>query len=476
MSDEHGDLGSQPPAPGTDQASGSGFSRLMYRWFVEYNPTYLASALLVLMGQQLLSVALARGPQLASCLWPAAVAEVYDWTLIGGAAWLLRLRQRRAAVCLGLLAVLFSSDFALGVEGMALLPGIGVALSIGWLGSFAGKLLLLTRIFEIRAPRGLLAIPISSAAVIALLPHAARAGDSAPFASFASVAAGMVFLVGLGASLAAGRWEQLGCGLSRDEHGNKVFRRSVRLAKWVWSAQLAGHLCFLLHNRHVSPLSLVPALLTLAAVALDGELELSAYLTLVLASVGKLAPGQLGPTAAMAALVWIRFGHLPRRRELEPAAAGSAHRAPPHDVYRGEPVEQNRPVVVFEPAARVVAARATGAAMFSAYVSVWCWGWQGGALPLHSLPLDVSVSLALGALMWLRVARVLGAPLGALWLHAFVAAGLVRAPRSTLEWAMVTLGLGFAGLAGSLLTSWRLARRALPGLDRSTDPPQSIHR
>src|SRR5690606_9630249 len=80
--------------------------RLLHRWFVEYNPFYLLSATLVLGGMILTSRALAAGGGVYGQVGVAAIAELYASALIGGAALLTRIGQRRPAVMLAVLTVL----------------------------------------------------------------------------------------------------------------------------------------------------------------------------------------------------------------------------------------------------------------------------------------------------------------------------------------------------------------------------------
>jgi hypothetical protein len=80
----------------------SATQRLLHRWFVEYNPFYLLSAMLVLVGMTALAHAAAQAGS-----GEGAIGEVYAFSLIAGAALLVRIRQRRPAVMLGLLTVVY---------------------------------------------------------------------------------------------------------------------------------------------------------------------------------------------------------------------------------------------------------------------------------------------------------------------------------------------------------------------------------
>ncbi len=105
--------------------------RLMYRWLIEYNPLYLLSAALVLGGMQLISRGLAENGSLYQQVGVAAIAEVYAFALIGGAALLTRIGLRRPAVLLALVTILYQGDLTLHTETCAYLGWVG------WLGAGA---------------------------------------------------------------------------------------------------------------------------------------------------------------------------------------------------------------------------------------------------------------------------------------------------------------------------------------------------
>ena len=99
---------------------------LLHRWFVQYNPLYLLSAALVLFGTHLLYRDLLAAGYLLGQLGVPAIAEIYAWALIGGAALLTRIELRRPAVLLALLAVLFQGDLTLLIETSVYLGGPAV--------------------------------------------------------------------------------------------------------------------------------------------------------------------------------------------------------------------------------------------------------------------------------------------------------------------------------------------------------------
>src|SRR5262249_32256346 len=81
--------------------------RLLHRWFVQYNPLYLVSATLCLAGLRMISRGLAEKGTAFADLSVATITEIYAAALIGGAALLTRIGQRRPGVMLALIAALY---------------------------------------------------------------------------------------------------------------------------------------------------------------------------------------------------------------------------------------------------------------------------------------------------------------------------------------------------------------------------------
>jgi hypothetical protein len=110
--------------------------RVAYRWFVEYNPLYLVSATLVLAGCFLLSSGVAPHGDFAPSIEVALIAEAYALSLLGGAALLTRIGQRRPAVMLALLFVVYQWDLTLHTETCAYLSSGGKWAAGGWFAIF----------------------------------------------------------------------------------------------------------------------------------------------------------------------------------------------------------------------------------------------------------------------------------------------------------------------------------------------------
>jgi uncharacterized membrane protein len=145
----------------------SGVRSVLYRWFVQFNPFFTASALCVLGGVLLLSRALGVGSERVL----AVVVELYQWLLIGVAGVLYRrLLERRPATILGLIAVVFAMDPTLQMTALATTGSVlGVTL---WLLSFAAKVRGLVWAFRLKVADAVCALPVLGAGIVAALPLA----------------------------------------------------------------------------------------------------------------------------------------------------------------------------------------------------------------------------------------------------------------------------------------------------------------
>ncbi|HEY8092007.1 MAG TPA: hypothetical protein VIF09_29300, partial [Polyangiaceae bacterium] len=145
--------------------------RLLYRWFVEYNPLYLLSATLVLGGCFLVARGLAGREGVASSLGITLVSETYALCLLGGAALLTRIGQRRPAVLLALLALLYQWDLRLHTETCAYLGSPGAWAAAAWLAVFVAKIPLFAWAMRVRFARRVVAAATVAAVGLAVGPH-----------------------------------------------------------------------------------------------------------------------------------------------------------------------------------------------------------------------------------------------------------------------------------------------------------------
>lgn len=442
--------------------------RLLYRWFVQYNPLYLVSATLVLGGMTLVSRGLAQEGNLYGPLGVSAIAEVYGLALIGGAALLTRIGLRRPGVMLALLAVLYQGDLTLHTETCVHLGQAGLWAAAAWLAMFVGKLYSLAWAVKVRFSRGALATAVSGALGLATIPH--FLGRVSPNAAGSAIA---LWLFGLGviASL-----QEVSSLVPLDDWGRTVLRRSTRATWLIWAALVGIHVLFWSTQHAVQLAFVLPTLPLLASRHVRSEARAWVIVACTLAFVFFAMPFAFSTTAILVAATLVL-------RSLSRVRAPSvARQAPPPapSPYRaaGEGVApatvEVAPVLV--PLARSAQARLWTGALSALHAAVWTFGWTGGKLPAHAAWLDVTFAIVMLALAWRLRDKVILLPPALGGAHALFAADLVPAPRSALEWGLAALGIGFALLGASLGVSYRLRRSGLlqdPNACRAKTSPTS---
>jgi len=430
--------------------SSSFLRRLLHRWLVEYNPLYLLSAALVLSGVTLLSRGLVRAGSLHGQLGVTAIAELYAWALIGGAAFLERLRLRRPAVMLALLTALYQGDLTLHTETASYLGVVGQLASLAWLGSFVAKLVVLARVLKLRVSSATLAIPVTGAAGLVVFPSLLQ--RVTPSTGTMWVAA-FVF-----ALFAFGLWipRSVESRVELDPWGRTVLRRSLRAVWVMWTLLLTGHVLFWCSTFSLESAVLVPAALLLWTRTFRSEALVWATALATLAAVASTMPSFFwGAALGVAGL----FALHAFRRVQSPAPRQSAPATP----YRTTPeAPLPTPACAFAPTPRPARIRLLTGSLFAVYLSLWTLGWSGGPWPEHALALDAAVTLA--AVLSARGLRVRApfVPLPAVYLHWALQASLVTAPAGPLQWGVTSVVAGFALLLGSLAVAWRL-QHAEPG-------------
>lgn len=417
--------------------------RLLHRWFVQYNPLYLVSAMLVLGGTMLWSRGLAHEGSLYGELGVALIAELYAGALIWGAALLVRIRQRRPAVMLALLTILYQFDLTLHNEACAYLGLAGVWASIVWMLLFAGKLRALAWAMEIRVDARAWATLGVLGAGLGVLPHLfQRVGHGT-----ALVAAWLLVL----SSLA--REGGVTSDRTLDSWGATVLRRTVR-ASWLVAFVLGGfHVLFWASERQIvlGQLAIVLPFVAIRKVRSEGLVWTAAAGTVFL---GGLA-GHLAPVAAVIAAA------LASRALFTPALSTiESNEAPMRDMpYRtigalpaGLPAAMiELPLAITAPARH----RLWIGSIATTYLAFWTAGSRGD-LPAHVLGLDLALLVVLGIFLWRTRAWAAAIPPVASGLHFVVANHLVPAPTSLVQWGALAVVLGFVLLVGSLAVSWRL--------------------
>jgi hypothetical protein len=183
--------------------------------------------------------------------------------------------------------------------------------------------------------------------------------------------------------------------------------------------------------------------------------------TLVL--VGATVPAAFSVTALLAAgALCLRALSPSLPMEHRPAQAVARPEPPYRASVSSAPPEEPEVAATVAPARVDHGARMrllTGAG-FALYLSAWTLGWSVGPWPAHVVALDIGLTVVVIAAAWKARVRALLAPLLVSYLHFVVQAGIVPAPRSLVEWGASAVGLGFALLAASLATSYRLRTMA----------------
>lgn len=458
------ELHANPTARDTAQhpAHDTYFRRLMHRWLVEYNPLYLLSAMLVLGGMILTSRGLAREGSLYGEIGVAAIAEVYAATLIGGAALLTRIGQRRPAVMLALLTMLYQCDLTLQTEASPYLGAVGTAATVAWLALFVAKLFALAWAMKLRLSKAAYATAAFAALGLAILPRFLHELD--PRAATGLVALWLFGTFTLHGVASAGG---VTSAVPLDAWGATVLRRAVR-ASWSLGAVLfVAHVMFWSTQHPVSLAALLPVAFLLAARRMrsEGVTWLVVAATLAFAAVSM--PSAFAVTALMATATLVLRALLPSVPSSESpkanAVAARDEAGPYRALLSGDRARWAPstavPVFVaqtFDMVDQAERMRLLTGALFTLHLAVWTVGWTGGHWPAHVLVLDLATAVAALLLAWRARVRVALVPLAAGAMHLVVRAHLVPAPRSLLEWGATAVGLGFALLLASLLASYRL--------------------
>ncbi|MBX3214845.1 MAG: hypothetical protein KF850_22620 [Labilithrix sp.] len=424
--------------------------RLLHRWLVEYNPLYLLSATLVLGGMILTSRGLAREGSLHGLIGVAAIAELYALALIGGAALLTRIGQRRPAVMLALLTVLYQCDLTLHTEACTNLGSAGAWAAAGWLALFVAKLYALAWAMKIRLARSAVATAAVGGVGLALLPHVIQQVERRH--------ATMVVGVWLAALASLPRGGAVTSLTELDAWGQTVLRRAVR-ATWLLTSLLFGlHVLFWSTEYGLDLRALSGIVLVLATRWMRSEARTWAVVFATSILVGAATPASLSAVALVVAITLAVRSREARHSFDEVRVTRPHAAAPPYRAFAGD--EAPAPAVTaWERVAvdgRPASLRMLTGAVFSLYVAVWTLRWSGGAWPVHAIPLDVLVTVVVALGAWRLRARLALAPLAAVWGHFVVQARLVPAPRTSLEWGGASVALGFALLIASLGASYWL--------------------
>jgi hypothetical protein len=393
--------------------------RLLHRWFVEYNPLYLLSAALVVRGVNVISRELLGAGHVHAELGGPAIAELYAWTLIGGAAVLLRAGKRRPAVMLALIAVLYQGDLTLHSETCAYLGWVGWIASGVWLVSFVLKLVALARAMQLRVSRSAFLVPILGAAGLVVVPRLVQQTD----AHVASIIVGgwsfALFAVGLSTS------RRIESATRLDPRAQIVLRRSL-LATWaIWALLASLHVVFWFSVRPMEPAALIPVPLLLLTRFVRRDVLVWAAVGGTLLLLARSSPALLWFGAALGAITFAAHASRTDRRRVAPFLVGL---------------------------------------LSCAYLSAWTFRWSGGSPPTHVLWLDLVFFVVMAICVWRLRARAALGVLAVALAQWSVQIRVVTKPMTSLEWGMWSVALGFVLLVASIGTTVVISngRRAPP--------------
>ena len=268
--------------------------RLLHRWLVEYNPLYLLSAALVLLGTQLMARGLAGSGGVFGQVGVAAITELYAWVVIGGAALLTRIHLRRPGVLLVLIAVLYQFDLTLHTETMVYLGRAGAVAGFVWLVSFVGKLYAVTWAVRLRASRSAFAIPALGALGLAVLPR--YCAELGPRMSTVLVASWLFAL------FASGLWtlRRVTSVVPLDAWGSTVLQRALKATWSLWAVLGLAHVWFWSDEYNLQLAILLPLGALLCTRWLRNENATSCVVGATLLFVAAILPSYLWLTALFA--------------------------------------------------------------------------------------------------------------------------------------------------------------------------------
>jgi hypothetical protein len=441
------------------------WARLLHRWFIQYNPLFLFSAVLVLGGTFLTSKGLAEGASVYGQLGVAAVAELYSAALIGGAALLFRIGQRRSAVMLALLTLVYQADLTLHTEAAANLGGVGVLATGAWLALFVGKLRALGWAMKVRVDRSALVTAAAGAGGLAVFPYVLGHVDSRMVSALVAV-----WLSALGALLPDGLASVTSLG-PLDEWGQTVVRRVVRSVWVIWGLLLSLHVLFWSVNYPMDVRGIVCVLPLLATRWIRSERRVWCVIVTMLVAIGISQPATLSVGALVAAWVLAQRAVRLRRPATEASTRAVSLTLPYRMSGDLAATVMTEEAVIVDPSAEI--RRLVLGSVVGVYLALWTISWTGGRWPAHVLALDVLFAAVVLLGIWRHRSRAAAAavPLAMAWLHLALVRGLVPRPDSSLGWGTSAIGMGFALLLVSLVVSYRLRHKPLSVPAAAPRPP-----
>lgn len=439
--------------------------RLLHRWFVQYNPFYVASAALVLVGMLVWQSGEDGG---TAALRVAGVSELFAWSLVLACLLLVRIGQRRSALMLALLACLYEWDLGLVTETSVYLGRAGDAAAVVYVVSALAKVAALGMALRVRFSRAVLASVALAASGLVVFPRLLAAGEHDAVA------------------LALGPWMLLMGGLPRagsvvsrspeSEWGRTVIARASRSA-WALSLVLVFlHVGFWCSRYGVNVSGVIGALALMHVPRLRSEGAVALLVSLVFGITYVAAPPAMSGAATLIAMALSLRLLFPTFtvlcvRAAAPASSTDAGVGPYRAAGEGPPAGEALPQIVEVPGRLEGAerARAIAGVLVAVHVALWTHGWSGhgcigaSGFPPHALLLDLALTASLLAVaLWTGATS---AALPSVVLLLDLAREIAPRPSTAFGWGLTTILSGFTLFALSLAIAYRFRDR-----DDAPDP------
>lgn len=345
---------------------------------------------------------------------------------------------------LALLCAVYQCDPTLHTETCAYLGGVGVLAAALWLASFVGKLWALAWAMRVRVSGSALLLPVFGALGVLLIPPFLHQMNATRMSSLVALWVFALFAYGLWGSF------RISSLVALDEWGRTVFKRTVRATWAIWAVLTLSHVWFWVGEFELRGALVVPLLLLLSTRWMPRESSVWLAIAGALSS-GLMMPELFATIACMAALT------LALRAVRQPLEA------PPGEMDGvGGSSRLHASALRFGLAERAARMRLLAGSASALHLSAWTSDWSGGALPGHSLRLDLLLTAVLLGMLWAFRAYAALVPLALSYLHLGVQTGTLSAPRTRAQWGLSEVGLGFVLLAMALITSWQAKRARTP--------------
>lgn len=277
-----------------------GLQELFHYWFVKYNPLYFFSALCILGGVFLVSRELEQLQWATGKLILATVVQVYEFSLIFGAALLFRkLGQQRPAVILLLLEILFLFDCTCETEVLMSLGKTGLLLASVCAGLIVVKIGLLAWAFQLKLAKEFFIIPALAAIGLVAAPKIITSGVFDKKSAHVLITWALCGLV----ALVIRQWPEVRCNFKLDLWASTVLRRSINATWGIWLGICLMHLLswMAVYNIGLSTAHYVPFIMLLLFTAKQEEWIWVTTFAAVFVSLDNMA--MFAPTVFIIALI-----------------------------------------------------------------------------------------------------------------------------------------------------------------------------